>query len=535
MKITDYISIQKVVLSATMLISPVLLHAQSQYSQNKLDYALQVIKQVYVDTVNEKKVTDAALRAMIKELDPHSVYIPIEEMREMNEPLVGKFEGIGIQFNIHEDTILVTQTISGGPSEKLGLRAGDRIVKIDGNNVTNIKITNNDVLKKLRGDKGTKVTVSIFRRDQADLLDYLITRDQIPLFSVDAAYVVAPQIGYIKISRFADSTVDEFIAALDKLKKQGITSLILDLQNNGGGYLNRAVGLADEFLDAGKKIVFTRGRVSPPEDYIATSKGGWEKGKVAVLIDESSASASEIVTGAIQDWDRGLVIGRRSFGKGLVQKPYQLQDGSALRLTIAHYYTPSGRCIQKPYTLGDEEDYDLDFTNRFKHGELFYKDSIHFLDTTNYFTNSKRVVRGGGGIMPDVFVPLDTTSNSQFYTDLLRKNVLNDFTITYTDNHRKDLKGKYADVSAFRTGFTIDDQIMNDFLSAADKAGVKKDSLGLKTSGSLIRLQVKALIARNLWDTNAYMFVINDINNALQKAIEAINDKTFEKMKIASK
>ena len=535
MKITVFKMHCTIVLSTALLISPIIANAQSQSSQGKLDYAMQVIKAVYVDTVNEKKLTDASLRAMIKELDPHSVYIPIEEMREMNEPLVGKFEGIGIQFNIHDDTILVTQTIPGGPSEKLGIRAGDRIVKIDGINEANIKITNNDVLKKLRGDKGTKVTVSIFRRDLADLLDYIITRDQIPLFSVDAAYVVAPQIGYIKISRFADSTVDEFIRALDKLKAQGITSLILDLQNDGGGYLNRAVGLADEFLDAGKKIVFTRGRVSPPEDYIATSKGGWEKGKVAVLIDESSASASEIVTGAIQDWDRGLVIGRRSFGKGLVQKPYQLQDGSALRLTIAHYYTPSGRCIQKPYSMGDDEDYDLDFSNRLKHGELFYKDSIHFTDTTTYYTNAKRIVRGGGGIMPDVFVPLDTSSNSQFYTDLLRKNVLNDFTITYTDIHRSELKNKYPDVTAFRAGFNIDDKIMNDFLAAADKAGVKKDSVGLKTSESLLRLQLKALVARNLWDTGAYMQVINDINHALQKAIEAIQDKTFEKLKIASR
>ncbi len=507
----------------------------SQQPESKLERALQVIKTVYVDTVNEKKLTDASIRAMIKELDPHSMYIPVEEMREINEPLLGKFEGIGIQFNIHEDTILVTQTIPGGPSEKLGIKAGDRIVKIDGNNVTNIKITNNDVLKKLRGDKGTKVTVGIYRRSVIDLLDYVITRDQIPLFSVDAAYIVAPHIGYIKISRFADSTVDEFVSALDKLKAQGITSLILDLQSNGGGYLNRAVGMSDEFLDEGKKIVFTRGRVSPPEDFISTSKGGWEKGKIAVLIDESSASASEIVTGAIQDWDRGLVIGRRSFGKGLVQKPYKLQDGSAIRITVAHYYSPSGRCIQKPYTLGDDEDYDLDFSNRLKHGELFYKDSIHFSDTTTYYTNAKRIVRGGGGIMPDVFVPLDTSSNSQYYSDLLRRNVLNDFTITFTDNNRNELKNKYPDVTSFREGFNLDDNIMNDFFVAAEKAGVKKDSLGLKTSESIIRLQLKALVARNLWNTSAYMQVINEINHALQKAIETIQDKTFEKMKIASK
>ncbi len=535
MKIKVIKMFPKNIFALVLLSTSLITNAQSQSTQGNFDRALQIIKNVYVDTVNEKKLSDAALKAMIKELDPHSVYIPAEEMKETNEPLVGKFEGIGIQFNIHEDTILVTQTISGGPSEKLGIRAGDRIVKIDSLNVANIKITNNDVLKKLRGNKGTKVTVSIFRRDQVDLLDYVITRDQIPLFSVDAAYVVAPQIGYIKISRFADSTVDEFIKALDKLKAKGITSLILDLQSNGGGYLNRAVGLADEFLGEGKKSVFTRGRVSPPEEFIATAKGGWEKGKLAILIDESSASASEIVTGAVQDWDRGLVVGRRSFGKGLVQKTYLLNDGGGLRITIAHYYTPSGRNIQKPYTLGDDEDYDLDFSNRLKHGELFYKDSIHFADSTNYYTNSKRIVKGGGGIMPDVFVPLDTSSNSQFYTDLLRKNVLNDFTITYTDRHRNELKSKYADVISFKSGFILDDNIMNDFLAAGEKAGVKTDSIGLKTSGKQLRLQLKALIARNLWDTGAYMEVINDINHALQKAIEVIQDKTFEKMKIASK
>jgi carboxyl-terminal processing protease len=507
---------------------------QNSFAQDKIDYAMQIIKGSYVDTVDDKKLTEAALKSMIKELDPHSIYIPAEEMREMNEPLVGKFDGIGIQFNIHEDTIMVTATIPGGPSEKLGIKAGDRIVIIDGINVASAKITNNDVLKKLRGEKGTKVKVNIFRRGLSELIEYEITRDQIPLFSVDAAYVIPPSIGYIKISRFADSTVDEFIRALDKLKAQGITSLILDLQQNGGGYLNRAVQLSDEFLDSGKKIVYTRGRTSAPEDFIASYKGGWEKGKIAVLIDESSASASEIVSGAIQDWDRGLIIGRRSFGKGLVQKPYQLPDGSAIRLTIAHYFTPSGRNIQKPYELGDDSEYDLDISNRLKHGELFNKDSIHFDDTTKYFTNAKRPVKGGGGIMPDLFVPLDTSSSSIFYTDLLRKNVFNDFILTYTDNNRSELRTKYPDIATFRKTFTVEDKFFKDFLAAADKAGVKKDEAGLKTSESLIRIQLKALLARNLWDTDAYFQVINEINNSLKKAVQAIQDNTFEKLKVAS-
>jgi carboxyl-terminal processing protease len=505
-----------------------------QMPMNRIDSAFQIIKYYYVDTLNDKTLYDEAIKAMVKSLDPHSEYITAESMREAMEPLKGKFEGVGIQFNLHEDTILVTATIPGGPSEKLGIRAGDRIVKIDGIVVTNIKLTNNDVLKKLRGDKGTKVKVHIYRRGVPDLIEYEITRDQIPLFTVDAAYVIPPNIGYIKISRFADATVEEFIDALAKLKSKGITSLVLDLQNNGGGYLRSAVGLADEFLSDGKKIVYTRGRASSPEDYTSTTKGGMEKGKVAVLIDESSASASEIVSGAIQDWDRGLIVGRRSFGKGLVQKHYPLPDGSAVRLTCAHYYTPSGRCIQKPYKLGEEDEYDLDYSNRLKHGELFHIDSIHFADSTLYYTNSKRIVRGGGGIMPDIFVPLDTTSSSQFYSDLLRKNVLNDFTLTYTDNNRSQLNTKYPNIEAFRAGYTIDDSFMKDFLAEAEKAGVKKDESGLKTSGNLIKYQLKALIARNLWNTSAYFQVINDLNQSLNKAVKAIQDNSFEKAKIKS-
>jgi carboxyl-terminal processing protease len=507
--------------------------AQQNYP-SKLDYALEILKMAYVDTVNEKQLTDEALKAMIKQLDPHSVYIAPEEMREMNEPLVGKFEGIGVQFNIHNDTIMVTQPIPGGPSDKLGIRAGDRIVKIDGANVAGVKITNNDVFKKLRGAKGTQVNVSIFRRSSPDLIEYTIVRDQIPLFSMDAAYMVAPGIGYIKISRFADSTPEEFRAGLEKLKKQGATSLILDLQGNGGGYLNRAVELADEFLSAGKKIVYTRGRTMQSEDFNSSAIGGWEKGKLAILIDESSASASEIVSGAVQDWDRGLIVGRRSFGKGLVQRPFNLPDGSMIRITVAHYYTPSGRCIQKPYELGDEEDYDLDISNRFKHGELFHADSIHFADTTTYFTGHKRVVRGGGGIMPDRFVPLDTSRNSNFYSDLLRKGVFNDFSLTYVDNNRALLRQQFPDVNAFNAGFVVEGKVFDDFLQSAYKAGVKEDSEGLKTSGEMVKLQLKALIARNLWDTEAYFVVINDVNAALTNAISAIRDNTFDKLKIGT-
>ena len=521
---------------ALLIFAPVLrLSAQMGMQPDKVSTAIQIIKYAYVDTVNEKQLTDEAIRAMIKQLDPHSVYIPVEELSDANEPLNAKFSGVGIQFNINEDTIMVTQTIPGGPSEKLGIRAGDRIVNINDTLVAGVKITNNDVKKKLRGPKGTKVKVMIYRRGEKSLLDFMITRDDIPIFSIDASYMITPKIGYIKIARFAESTTEEFRKALASLKKQGMESLILDLQGNGGGYLGRAVELGDEFLSDGKKIVYTRGRNVQSEDYTSSAVGGWENGKLAILIDESSASASEIVSGAVQDWDRGLLVGRRSFGKGLVQKPYQLPDGSAIRLTVAHYYTPSGRCIQKPYELGDEDDYDEDINNRFKHGELFYADSIHFLDSANYFTSNHRLVKGGGGIMPDVFVPLDTTENSTYLSDLIRKNVLGDFTLNYADAHRKDLLAAYPDIKSFRQNFNVSESIFNEFIAAGEKAGVKKEEKGLAASGKLMHTQLKALIARNLWDTDAYFEVINDVNNSLQKAIEAINSNTFEKLKIAAK
>ncbi len=502
-------------------------------SSNKVAALFQMIDMFYVDTVNEQRVVDDGIRAMLKDLDPHSVYIPADELKEMNEPLVGKFEGIGIQFNILEDTIMVTNTIPGGPSEKLGIMAGDRIVKIDTANVAGIKIKNNDVLKKLRGDKGTKVKVMIYRRSEPNLLEYVITRDKIPIFSVDAAYMATPEIGYIKISRFADSTVEEFKEKLKELKEKGMKSLILDLQGNGGGYLNRAIELADEFLSDKKLIVYTQGRSQSRQDSYSSSTGGFEKGKLAVLVDETSASASEIVSGAIQDWDRGLIIGRRSFGKGLVQKPYPLPDGSAVRLTIAHYYTPSGRCIQKPYDKGDE-DYDEDISNRFKKGELFSRDSIKFIDSLKVFTNGKRTVYGGGGIMPDVFVPLDTQMNSKYWQDLRRKGAPNQWALTYVDNNRKELFAKYPTIETFKRDFVIDKNLMDQFIAYAEKQEVKLDTAGFKNSEVLITTVLKGLIAQDLWNVSAYYQIVNDINNTYKEAVKSINDKTFERNKIAA-
>lgn len=504
-------------------------------ASRKIDALLQMIEYAYVDSSNQEKLAEDAIRAMLKDLDPHSVYIPASELKETNEPLVGKFEGIGIQFNIFEDTIMVTQPIPGGPSEKLGIRAGDRIVKIDGNNVAGVKLTNNDVFKKLRGDKGTKVTVAVYRRGEPELLDFEITRDKIPLYSVDASYMAEPGTGYIKISRFADSTVEEFKQALAKLKGEGMTSLILDLSGNGGGYLNRAIELADEFLSDNKLIVYTEGRSNPKQEYLSSSIGGFEKGKLVVLIDESSASASEIVSGAIQDWDRGLIIGRRSFAKGLVQKPFTLPDGSAVRLTIARYYTPSGRCIQKSYEKGDE-DYEMDLSNRFKHGELYSADSIKFNDSLRYETQqSKRTVYGGGGIMPDIFVGLDTTMNSKYQADLIRKSVLYDFALSYTDNNRKKLLESYPDIQTFRKNFKVTDDLFNEMIAYGEKKGVAKDSAGIATSGKLLRVQLSALFARDLWNTDAYWQVINEVNPFYTKALEALKDNTFEKMKIATR
>jgi carboxyl-terminal processing protease len=514
------------------VISSTQLFAQNN-SARKLDAMLQMISYAYVDTVNEDQLTEEAIKAMLKKLDPHSVYIPAKELKDMNEPLVGKFEGVGIQFNIFEDTIMVTQTIPGGPAEKIGIRAGDRIVKIDTATVAGIQIKNSDVMKKLRGDKGTKVTVMILRRGEENLLDFEITRDKIPLFSVDATYMATPETGYIKISRFADTTVEEFKEALANLKSQGMKSLILDLSGNGGGYLNRAIELADEFLPDKRRIVYTEGRSNPKQEYFSSPIGGFEKGKLVVLIDEASASASEIVSGAIQDWDRGLIIGRRSFGKGLVQKPFPLPDGSAVRLTIARYYTPAGRCIQKPYREGDE--YEDDISNRFSHGELYSADSIKFIDSLKYETHAKRTVYGGGGIMPDVFVPLDTSYNSKYLADLQRKSVLFEFALSYTDKNRKMLGNEYPNIKTFKEKFIVTEPLMNELIAFGEKKGVAKDSAGYANSKELMQIQLKALVARDFFNIHAYWEIINQVNPFYKKALESIKDDTFEKMKIASK
>lgn len=500
-------------------------------TDQKFSSVMNLIRNFYVDTVDEPKLVETAIREMLKNLDPHSVYMSKKELQEANEPLMGNFEGIGVQFNILNDTIVVVAPTPGGPSEKLGIMAGDKIVKIDDEDATGKKITNNYVFKHLRGEKGTKVKVTIFRRGKKALIDYTITRDKIPLNSIDATYMAAPGVGYIKLNRFSKTSMDEYFESMKKLLAMGMKSLILDLRDNSGGFLDVAVSLSDQFLDDSKLIVYTEGTSSPRQDFNASGDGDFEHGKLAVLINESSASASEIVSGAIQDWDRGIIIGRRSFGKGLVQRPFNLPDGSAIRLTTARYHTPTGRCIQKSYKEGVDKYYQ-DLSTRYKHKEFVNPDSIKLPDSLKYLTPHKRVVYGGGGIMPDMFIPLDTSFYSDYYSNLLRKGTLYQYSLMFVDNQRDQLKAKYPNVSAFAKNFKIDEAEFNKFLDYADKAGVKRDEKGLKASKEYIKLNLEALIARNLWDVDAFYEIFNATDITVKKAIEMLQGDALKKMNI---
>ncbi len=499
----------------------------------KFSTLLQIIEFAYVDSVDGPKLTESAIIEMLKKLDPHSAYISKEEVERVNEPLEGSFDGIGVTFQLFEDTIIVISPVPGGPSDKLGILAGDKIVKIEGVNATGKEITNDWVMKRLRGQKGTTVNISIKRSGKNELIDYSIIRDKIPLNSIDAAYMVTSKIGLIKLTRFSKTSMEEFTESLAKLKEQGMKSLILDLRANSGGYLDVAVKLSDEFLTAEKLIVYTEGLRSPRQDFDATTTGGFELGRLVVLINEGSASASEIVSGAVQDWDRGLIVGRRSFGKGLVQRPFKLPDNSMVRLTTARYHTPTGRCIQKPYEEGSDE-YAQDFKHRLDNGELVSADSIKFPDSLKYFTPGKRVVYGGGGIMPDVFMPIDSTRFSDYYTDLVRKSVFNDFVISYLDKNRTNLLEKYADIESFKKNFKIDDEIYTSFgKKAADEGVLRKPADKYYYPDEKIKIQIKALIARNLWNMNAYFEVISMIDDELNKAINLIEDgKMFNELKL---
>ncbi len=489
----------------------------------KLGRVIDYIDRYYVDSVNEDKLVEDALRNMLKDLDPHSSYISSKEVKEMNEPLQGNFEGIGISFNILDDTIFVISTISGGPSERVGLQAGDRIVKVDGKNVAGIGITTNDVFSLLRGNKGTKVNVSILRRKTAGLLEFTIVRDKIPIYSIDASYKIGDDIGYIKLNRFSLTTMSEFDSAMKALQKEKINSLILDLTGNGGGYLEIAFELADEFLNDRKLIVYTEGLHSPKREYFASENGAWEKGNLVVIIDEGSASASEILAGAIQDWDRGIIIGRRSFGKGLVQKPFPLPDQSEIRLTVARYYTPTGRLIQKPYN--NRKDYDLDILNRYVSGELTNKDSIHFPDSLKYRTLLRsRTVYGGGGIMPDIFVPIDTSYFTDYYRYLIRRGVLNQFILTYVDENRVLLNSQFPTFNAFRTEYTITPELFEklvDYAKSQDIEPVEKD---LEISEEQLKLLMKAYIARDIWSSNEFFQILNSSDKKVTRAVDIMKN-----------
>jgi len=489
---------------------------------DKINAALDYVLHEYVDTVSASRIDEVVLPAITEELDPHSVYIPASEFTRYNEPLAGNFSGIGVQFNMNDDTIAIISTIPNGPSEIVGIQPGDRIITIDDSLVAGQNIPSDNIVKMLKGEKGTTVRVSVLRKGTPELIDFSIIRDDIPLYSVDVSYMIDAETGYIKISQFAQTTYQEFLTAVAKLKSRGMNRLILDLRGNGGGIMDAAIKIADEFLKEGQLIVYTEGRARPRNEDRASSNGILEDDELVILIDELSASASEILAGAIQDNDRGLIIGRRSFGKGLVQEQMRFTDGSALRLTVARYYTPTGRCIQKPYT-DDRRDYYLDIDNRYIHGELTSRDSIHFADSLKFITPGGKVVYGGGGIMPDVFVPIDTTGITPYFNRVRSLGLIYRFAFYYTDLHRKQLSGfkKAEEIDSYLS----DQDLMKQFIAYAADKGVKPNYAQIKESEKDIMTQAKAYIARNLIDNDGFYPIIRKIDNTLEVAIDTITSK----------
>jgi carboxyl-terminal processing protease len=528
----------------------------------KVNMAMLAIENLYVDTVNSAKLAEDAIITMLEKLDPHSTYMNPQEVKEMNESLQGNFDGIGVQFNMLTDTLYIVQVVPGGPSEKVGIRAGDRIIMVDDTLIAGVGMKNTDIMSRLRGTKGTTVTVKIKRGNESELIPFRIVRDKIPTFSLDASYLIDKKTGYIKLSRFSATTYDEFIKALKELQDQGMENLILDLQGNGGGYMNAATDIANEFLKRGNLIVYTEGVHQRREELNASYKGSFENGKVIVLVDESSASASEIVAGALQDWDRAIIVGRRTFGKGLVQRPVPLPDGSMIRLTIARYYTPTGRSIQKPYEKANIDSYNRDMINRYNRGEMMSADSIHFSDSLKFSTlTNHRTVYGGGGIMPDYFIPLDTARYTDLHRSLVASGAIYKFVLNTIDKNRETYEQQYKDFSSFNRNFKVNDRMLDDLLKlyreekeaakqtasnpeekkeqepdagqeepdAADFAEVDKEQF--EKSKPLIQLQIKANIARDLWNTNEYFQIINDDNEFLKKAVQIIGDtKEYNKL-----
>ena len=494
--------------------------------------AIKAFDLIYPDSISNGQITEFGIRYMLEQLDPHSTYISLEEIHDMNAPLKGSFSGVGIRFQILKDTIMVVQAIPGGPSEKVGLMAGDQIIRINEELVAGIGMKNKGVRDRLLGDKGTKVNVSIKRRNQKKLLDFEITRDKIPIYSVDASYMVNSNTGYIKLNNFSSTTISEIRKATFELKDQGMENLVLDLQNNGGGYLRTAVDLSDEFLSGIKKIVSTNGRKFPERNYTTGRKGLLEEGKLIVLVNESSASASEIVSGAVQDWDRGLIVGRRTFGKGLVQKPIELPDGSQVRITTSKYYTPSGRCIQKPYEEGSMA-YRKEKYSRYNSGESFNADSMKFNSNESFQTLLKeRTVYGGGGIIPDHFVPLDTTGTSPYFNKLIRKGIFNQFALSWVNKNRESLEKKYPNFDKFNSKFDTQ-KAVDELIKYAEAEGLEFSENQYNKAKHVIHTRLKANIAQDLYNYKKFYQVINSLNKALEKSLELLKDeKAFSKLAI---
>ncbi|HOY50315.1 MAG TPA: S41 family peptidase [Prolixibacteraceae bacterium] len=484
---------------------------------NKLNHIIELIESAYVDTINTAEIVENSIPALLENLDPHTTYIPAREMQGVEEEMQGNFSGIGVQFSIQEDTIMIVDVISGGPSSKLGILAGDRIVEVNDTLVAGTGIKNEEVLKLLRGKKGTHVKVTIQRKGFRNNLEFDITRGEIPIYSVDVSYMIDDHTGFIKISRFAEQTYQEFTRAMEKLDKAGASRIIVDLRGNPGGYLTAVIRIVNDFLEKGETILYTQGKSQPKKVYTANARNAWADKSLFLLIDEFSASASEIFAGAIQDNDRGIVIGRRSFGKGLVQEQIPFADGSAIRLTVARYYTPSGRSIQKSYEEGNER-YFEDLFARMEHGEFSSADSIQFADSLRYQTKKGRTVYGGGGIMPDFFVPADTSGNSDYFEKLYQKQLVYQYAFQYSDQHRETLTklGGAMDIAAYLDKVGI----LNSFVGFAASRGVPADQEGLRLSGVVIATQLKAYIARNILGEEGFYPIIRDIDKTLLKAIE---------------
>lgn len=507
--------------------------AQQFLPVHKLQYAEHAISQLYVDTVNQDKLVEDAIVGMLKNLDPHSSYTNAKETKELNEPLEGSFSGIGISFNMATDTLYIIETIGGGPSERVGILPGDRIIKVNDTLIAGVKMLNSDIMKRLRGPKGTDVDVTILRYEAGhpDTIEFRITRDDIPILSIDAAYIVEPGIGYIRLNKFGAETHKEFVEAVGRLQKEGMKDLILDLSDNGGGYLQASVDILGELLPSGSLAVFTEGRNNPKYEYFAFPSGKKPilgDGRLVVMMNQFSASASEITAGAIQDWDRGVVVGRRSFGKGLVQRPVPFPDGSMMRLTVAHYYTPTGRDIQKPYTKGNSDAYAHDIIDRFNSGELMHEDSIKYIDSLKVKTlKLNRPIYGGGGISPDRFVGIDTTENTKYYRQVMAKGLINRFAIKTVDKDRKEILAKYPTDKDFLKGYVISDSQLQELYDLATAEKIEFNAEEATLSKPLFSMVLKGLIGRDIYDSSTYFKVYNERDPMFRKALDVIRSKEY--------